>query len=268
MADDSSRYGQLSHKVALIMKRCPNCKCEVIEWHSFCQDCHVHIPSYVASERTVSTYRGKVDRSWTTWLLIAGFVTGSGLLAGSIDWLQLSQLLRGQTMTAEEVARVNESVREKLDRRRVSRGRAGQMVDGSASQSGAVVASAAPTPVETATDGATPAASSTSSERGASLASYASYSARTGAEIAPDVEIQQVEAAPTERTGIVSINCQVPARIYINGQYSGTTPRAVHLNAGEYQIRLVSEGYLEWNSKVRVRDRQQMGVLASMTRAE
>lgn len=250
------------------MKRCPNCKCEVVEWHSFCQDCHVHIPSYAAPERTVTTYRGKVDRSWTTWLLIAGFVTGSGLLAGTIDWRQLSQLLRGQTMTAEEVARVNESVRVKLDRRRVSRGRAGQVGESSVPQSETVVASAAPTPLEVATNGARPASASANTEREVSLASYASYNARTGSEMAPDVEIQQVEAAPTERTGIVSINCQVPARIYINGQYSGTTPRAVHLNAGEYQIRLVSEGYLEWNSKVRVRDRQQMGVLASMTRAE
>jgi len=209
-----------------------------------------------------------VDRSWTTWLLIAGFVTGSGLLAGTIDWRQLSQLLRGQTMTAEEVARVNESVRVKLDRRRVSRGRAGQVGESSVPQSETVVASAAPTPLEVATNGARPASASANTEREVSLASYASYNARTGSEMAPDVEIQQVEAAPTERTGIVSINCQVPARIYINGQYSGTTPRAVHLNAGEYQIRLVSEGYLEWNSKVRVRDRQQMGVLASMTRAE
>ncbi|MFZ4984754.1 MAG: PEGA domain-containing protein, partial [Blastocatellia bacterium] len=105
-------------------------------------------------------------------------------------------------------------------------------------------------------------------DREPNLTAYASYNARAGAEATPDVEIQQVEAAPTDRTGIVSINCQVPARIYINGQYSGTTPRAVHLNAGEYQIRLVSDGYLEWNSKVKVRDRQQMGVLASMTRAE
>ena len=251
------------------MKRCPNCKSEVIEWHSFCQDCHVHLPSYTSSERPVSTYRGKVDRSWSTWFLIGGFVIGSGLLAGSIDWQELSQLLRGQTMTADEVAKVNESVREKLARRRVIRSRPGQSVgNGSAPEGnpGETVA-AAPVPPEEV-----PTGPRNTEQRGAAretvVTAYAGYNPVSRAEMTPDVAIEQVEAAPSDRTGIVSINCQVPARIYINGQYSGTTPRAVHLNAGEYQIRLVSDGYLEWNSKVRVRDRQQMGVLASMTRAE
>lgn len=250
------------------MRRCPNCRSEVIEWHSFCQDCHTHIPSYAPPERPVSNYTGKIDRSWTTWFLIIGFVAGSGLLAGSIDWREFSLLLRGQTMTVEEVARVNESAREKLARRRVSRGRSDQVTDGNSPAPDALAAAVSPTNPEAVVQESRSASGAVTVDREPNLTAYASYNARAGAEATPDVEIQQVEAAPTDRTGIVSINCQVPARIYINGQYSGTTPRAVHLNAGEYQIRLVSDGYLEWNSKVKVRDRQQMGVLASMTRAE
>jgi len=258
----------ISHKVALKMKRCPNCKSEVIDWHSFCQDCHTHIPSFAVPERPVSTYRGKVDRSWTTWLLIGGFVAGSSLIVGTMDWRGLSQLLRGQTMTAEEVARVNESVREKLARRRVSRGRVGAATGAEISATDTLVT--AGTSVESASTppALQPSIQPVAVERETPAATFASYGTKATPESAPDVEIQQVEASPTDRSGIVSINCQVPARIYINGQFSGTTPRAIHLNAGEYQIRLVAEGYLEWNSKVRVRDREQRGVLASLTRAE
>ena len=246
------------------MKICPNCKSDVIEWHSYCPECKLHIPSFGSQDRPTTTYRSKVDRSWTTWVLIAGFITGSGLLARTIDWNELGHLLQGQTMSADEVAKVNESVNQKLARRRVNRVR--QTEGGDAPNIQNIVPNLPlPTPtvdIAAAQPAATP---GTATERDVVMARHNTTS-RT--EVAPDVDIQQIEAAPTDQTGIVSINCPVPARVYINGQYSGMTPRKVNLNAGEHQVRLVADGYLEWNSKVRVRSRQQMGVLASMTRAE
>jgi len=224
-----------------------------------------HIPSYGSPERPTSAYRSKVDRSWTTWVLIAGFIVGSGLLVRTIDWKELGHLLQGQTMNADEVAKVNESVNEKLARRRVNRNRKAEQSDGSTTPLTANSDLPLPTPtvdIASVQSGAVP---GNATEREVTLARHNGFSRP---EVAPEVEIQQIEAAPTDQSGIVTINCPVPARVYIDGQYSGVTPRTIHLNAGEHQVRLVADGYLEWNSKVRVRSRQQMGVLASMTRAE
>ncbi|MFM8393436.1 MAG: PEGA domain-containing protein [Acidobacteriota bacterium] len=196
--------------------------------------------------------------------MIVGFITGSGLLARTIDWKELGHLLEGQTMSADEVAKVNESVNQKLARRRVNRGRQNEG-DASLPNQPTETNLPLPTPTVDIVTAQAAAIPGTATEREVVMARHNSASR---AEVAPDVEIQQIEAAPTDQTGIVSINCPVPARVYIDGQYSGVTPRTVHLNAGEHQVRLVADGYLEWNSKVRVRSRQQMGVLASMTRAE
>jgi len=84
----------------------------------------------------------------------------------------------------------------------------------------------------------------------------------------PGVLIEQIDPPPTDSTGLLTISAYAPARIYIDGQYSGVTPRTVHLLAGEHQVRLVADGYVEWSSRVSVKKQQQMGVLASMTRSE
>lgn len=167
-------------------------------------------------------------------------------------------------MSAEDVARFNQSANEKLARRRVVRNRNAETGIASTSSTDNF-AFPLPSPTVQLTVSQPAALNSIAGDR-EPLQSRHLAPARP--EVAPDVEIQQIEAAPTDKTGIVTINCPVPARVYINGQYSGITPRTVHLNAGEHQVRLVAEGYLEWSSLVRVRNRQQMGVLASMTRAE
>ena len=66
--------------------------------------------------------------------------------------------------------------------------------------------------------------------------------------------------------GLVSINSYVPARIYIDGQFSGVTPRAVKLVAGDHHISLMADGYREYTRKVKVDGHQQIGMVASMTR--
>ena len=82
------------------------------------------------------------------------------------------------------------------------------------------------------------------------------------------VLIEQTDPPPTDSTGLLTISAYAPARIYIDGQYSGVTPRTVHLLAGDHQVRLVADGYVEWSSRVSVKKHQQMGMLASMTRSE
>ena len=79
----------------------------------------------------------------------------------------------------------------------------------------------------------------------------------------------EVDASPVvlqKNIGLVTINSYIPARIYIDGQFSGITPRAVKLVAGDHQISLMAEGYREYSRKVTVDGHQQIGMVASMTR--
>ncbi len=239
------------------MKKCPICQCEVIEWHYYCTNCHTIIKQTESPGSGISSYRGKVERSLVTWVFIGGFVLGSGVLAWTIDWQGLGRLLRGQTMTQEEVIDQTRSIDEKLARRRLPRQRPLTLEAGGEPSRTGVEATGPATALAIVQSGET-------ERRG--LDRLGAVPRR--AEMTPEVEIDQYETAPTEKSGIVSINCPVPARVYIDGQYSGVTPRTVHLLAGEHQVRLVAEGYLEWNNLIQVRSRHQMGVLASMTRAE
>lgn len=67
-------------------------------------------------------------------------------------------------------------------------------------------------------------------------------------------------------TGLVSIKSYVPARVYIDGVYSGVTPRSVKLLAGEHSISLMAGGYHEYTRTVKVGGQQQIGILASMSK--
>lgn len=79
----------------------------------------------------------------------------------------------------------------------------------------------------------------------------------------------EVEAPPTllqANVGLVSIKSYVPARIYIDGRYSGVTPRSVKLLAGEHSISLMAGGYQEYTRRVKVSGQQQIGILASLSK--
>lgn len=77
----------------------------------------------------------------------------------------------------------------------------------------------------------------------------------------------EVDSAPTElnaQTGLLTIKSYVPARIYIDGAYSGVTPRSVKLIAGEHTVTLVADGFQEWTRKVKLNGKEQAGILASL----
>ncbi|MFN0122683.1 MAG: PEGA domain-containing protein [Blastocatellia bacterium] len=67
-------------------------------------------------------------------------------------------------------------------------------------------------------------------------------------------------------TGSVSINSYSRAYIYIDGQFSGATPRVVRLLAGDHVITLRADGFDDWTRKVSLHGRQQVGLMASMSR--
>src|SRR5262249_19918768 len=79
--------------------------------------------------------------------------------------------------------------------------------------------------------------------------------------------VEQVGAKNSNETALV-INSRTPdqaqVRIYVNGQFSGTTPRTIKLIAGDYQIRLIADGYEDWTRRVRLKNKQQVDLRASM----
>ncbi len=80
------------------------------------------------------------------------------------------------------------------------------------------------------------------------------------------LEVDASTVVLQKNIGLVSINSYVPARIYIDGQFSGVTPRAVKMIAGDHTISLMADGYREYSRKVKVDGHQQIGMVASMTK--
>ena len=78
----------------------------------------------------------------------------------------------------------------------------------------------------------------------------------------PNLEAENIGLSP--QTGLLTIKSYIPARVYIDGQFSGLTPRTVKLSAGEHVINLMAEGHVEWSRKVSLKGKQQVGVVASM----
>lgn len=88
----------------------------------------------------------------------------------------------------------------------------------------------------------------------------------TIADTDPKLEVESAGVSLYPNTGLVTIKSYVPARIYIDGVYSGSTPRSVKLLAGDHTISLLASGYHEYSRKVKISGQQQLGILASMSK--
>jgi hypothetical protein len=84
----------------------------------------------------------------------------------------------------------------------------------------------------------------------------------------PSLGIENIDIKPESKIGYVAINSYTPARIYVDGQFSGLTPRTVKLTAGDHQIRLIADGFEDWTRRVRLKDLQQVGLMAAMKKKE
>ncbi len=82
----------------------------------------------------------------------------------------------------------------------------------------------------------------------------------------PQLEVESAGVLLPANTGLVTIKSYVPARVYIDGVYSGSTPRSVKLLAGDHTISLLANGYHDYSRKVKVSGQQQLGILASMSK--
>lgn len=85
-------------------------------------------------------------------------------------------------------------------------------------------------------------------------------------ETAAAVSVEPPDQTLTKNTALVTISSYTRARVYIDGQYSGTTPRTVKLLSGSHTITLLADGYEEWTKTIRLSGKQQTGVMAAMTK--
>jgi len=81
-----------------------------------------------------------------------------------------------------------------------------------------------------------------------------------------EISIEPPDPTLTDGLGLLTVKSYTRARIYIDGQFSGLTPRTIKLLAGEHAVSLMADGYEEWRRKIRLRGREQVGVLASMNK--
>lgn len=85
-------------------------------------------------------------------------------------------------------------------------------------------------------------------------------------EAVANLEVEAGQTLLQPNIGLVSIKSYVPARVYIDGVYSGVTPRSVKLLAGEHSINLLANGYQDYTRTIKVTGQQQIGILASMSK--
>ena len=250
--------------------KCPHCNLDAPEWHAYCLRCHRPIRSY--SPHAGQTGRRRVldrNRIWVTlssWSLTAVFVVGSLVMIRLIDWGGLIALLHQEPPSLMATVEDERSVQPPSRRNRRGESRKVLLAAGESSSQ--------PVPAERTEAESVRSMPGRLEELPARDSIDVADGSRSGSRRPlPSLDesgvlVEQIDPPPTDSTGLLTISAYAPARIYIDGQYSGVTPRTVHLLAGEHQVRLVADGYVEWSSRVSVKKQQQMGVLASMTRSE
>ena len=85
-------------------------------------------------------------------------------------------------------------------------------------------------------------------------------------EAEPNLEIESGAASLNAKIGLLTIKSYVPARVYIDGTFSGVTPRSIKLLTGDHAITLMANGYQEYSRVVTVKGQQQIGILAAMNK--
>lgn len=261
--------------------QCPKCQAEVPEWHFYCPNCCTQVQTYKPEiERPP---RGRFERAGArvleamVWMLIIAALVLTGR---AVQWNEIFAAIRGYTDVSEKSgtdSKVKRASRTRSDEDRpdkapmvaktaeVSRQEKKDAVESVRAmpqkieelpsvedhpQSQKPGLPAAPVRVENAPVVTAPDSTSKSAIRSASVDAHRG--------------IEQVDAKKSGDTGLVVINSYTPARIYINGQFSGITPRTIKLTPGDHQIRLIADGYADWTRRVRLETKQQIEVMASM----
>src|SRR5262245_24636344 len=250
--------------------QCPKCQVEIPEWHFYCPNCRIQIQTYEPDG--VRPKRGRFDRAGARVLIALAWLSviiALVLIGRAAVWGELLAAIRGDTSASAKVE--TDSKVKPTPRARSDKGR----VDGKGSKTAKVAESSEPektekkAPVE---GGNAPKSQEVSpnaekKEKKAQTGSPPSTPEKVGKP--PTVQDQSQSQTPVERldaknsdeTGVL-INSPTPARIYINGQFSGDAPLSIRMSPGDYQIKLIADGYEDWTRRVRVKNKQRVEITA------
>ncbi|MGE0130670.1 MAG: PEGA domain-containing protein [Blastocatellales bacterium] len=262
--------------------RCPKCQAEISEWHFYCQNCHTQIQSY--KPEVEKPERGRIERAGVRVLNALAWVSIIAVLiltGRTVQWSELFAAIRGDTGVSagsRPDSKDARAPRTRLDGGRQDDRSPTDTKDVEVSERGKSDAiesvRAMPQKIEELPSVDDPPESSRPRQSAASskvedaplvaASDSASKSAIQQADVNAQLGIEQIDAKNSGETGFVAINSYTPARIYVNGQFSGITPRVVKLIAGDYQIRLIADGCEDWTRRVRLKTKQQVGIMASM----
>jgi len=228
--------------------QCPKCQAEVPEWHFYCPSCCAQVRTY--RPEIEKPPRGRFERAGARVLnaLVWISIIAALILTGrAVQWRELFAAVRGYTDVSEE-----SGTDSKVKRGPHIRSDEGHP-DSKAPKSQKPKSSAETVKVESSPAIAPPDSNSKSAGQPTPPTTVDSH-----------LDIEQHDAKNGNEPGLVSVNSHASARIYINGQFSGVTPRTIKLAPGDHQIRLIADGYEDWSRRVRLKTKQQVEIMAPM----
>ena len=258
---------------------CPKCRSEVVDWHYYCSNCHALVndvdPDAGKSKQSL------VERAGARLLnlLVVAFVIGLiVLMARAIKWGDLVNSIRGEMNSVIEAKeqRLTPAKPQTVRRPNVSSSPTHNESSSKSVKAGKVesvrslqqkieelpsldespqLIKPAPIPRSASAPPTLPPDSVTLQNPAPPVRPQ-----KNGAEL----DVEHIEVKHGGQAGYIAIDSYVPARIYVDGQFSGLTPRTVKLSVGDHQIRLIAEGYEDWTRRVKLGGLQQVGLMASM----
>jgi hypothetical protein len=274
--------------------QCPKCGAEVPAWHFYCSSCNALVSE--ARARAEKSSGGVVERTGQRLvkLLLTIFIGGLiVLMARAVQWRDLAKLVSGESARA---AANTSKPPTKKDAKNENSG--GVSPEKSALAKSGVPAApaeksnrAAQTQAsqEKSPDSALQASSGVIEQRSLNIRQVAArpvtvlpsvpselvalQSTRTpkiifplGSAANPTVRSTSIAKGQKQgvRTGSLEITSNTPARVYVDGQFSGWTPRTITLTAGNHKIRLMAEGYEDWARNLSLKTLEQLSLTAAM----
>ncbi len=238
--------------------QCPKCQAEVPEGHFYCSNCRVQVQTY--EPETEKSFRGKFGRvgvyalNAAVWVLIIAALI---LVGRQAPWKELYAAIRAEMGVFEKVDSDSTAKTQPRAQSKAPKSAKSAQTDGKAGGTAKVAE----------------ASGQEKQEKNKSFESVRAMPQKI--EELPSVQdqpqsqqsVEQVDAKNSDETALV-INTNTPdralLRIYVNGQFSGTAPRTIKLIPGDYQIRLIADGYEDWTRRVRLKNKQQVDLKASM----
>jgi hypothetical protein len=264
--------------------RCPKCRTEVSDWHFYCPNCHTLIGDYSPSGGKAGS--GMVERAGmrlVNLILAALVISALVLMARAIKW---NDLMTQMGLSRRDAGAPTEVKKEQTPRSNPSNARrkenspaapASMDTGKPEKKNGAESVREMPhkieelSPTEASPSPPKPTPTPTKPAPNELVTSVAETKQANApprlARESVELGVEQVEVKNDGEVGYLTINSYAPARIYVDGQFSGLTPRTLRLASGDHQIRLIADGYEDWTRRIRLKSRQQVGIMASLKKA-